>query len=212
MKQPDPPALSPGLPAVAGGEVRKVPRGVTLYRRGDAFRCFYMVRYGTFKTIASGRDGREQVTGFQLAGELIGHDGMADGRYDTDAVALEDSEVVEMRYAETPDGVDAAVPALLSREIVREHKMMLLLGSGMDADQRLASFLMNFSHRMEARGYSGTEFHLRMTRADIGSYLGLKLETVSRTFSSFEERGLLRVRGRHIVDLDREALRAFFAP
>lgn len=196
----------------ASGNVRKVARGAALYRTGDAFRCLYQVRLGTFKTTASGRDGRAQVTGFQIAGDLLGHDGLAEGRYDTTAVALEDSEVIELQHAHADGGVDAAVPALLSREIVREHKLMLLLGTGMDADQRLASFLLNLSHRLEAQGYSPTEFHLRMTRADIGSYLGLKLETVSRTFTSFEARGLLRVRGRHVSELDREGLRRFFAP
>jgi CRP/FNR family transcriptional regulator len=202
---------APAAEGLERGNVRKVARGAMLFRSGDAFRCFYQVRLGTFKTITSGRDGREQVTGFQIAGDLLGHDGLAEGRYDTTAVALEDSEVIELLHEQRAGSVDAAVPALLSREIVREHKLMLLLGTGMDADQRLASFLLNLSHRLEARGYSGTEFHLRMTRADIGSYLGLKLETVSRTFTSFEERGLLRVRGRHVSELDREGLRRFFA-
>lgn len=201
----------PGADAQAA--VRKVRRGQVLFRAGDPFRCFYQVRIGSFKTIVGGRDGREQVTGFQLPGELLGHDGLADNRHDSTAIALEDSEAIEMAHGGVGDDageVAPAVPAMLSREIVREHKLMLLLGSGMDADQRLASFLLNLSHRLEARGYSGTEFHLRMTRADIGSYLGLTLETISRTFSSFAERGLLQVQGRHVLALDRQALRAFF--
>jgi CRP/FNR family transcriptional regulator len=194
------------------GAMRKVRRGAALFRDGDPFRSLYVVRYGTFKTVIGGRDGRDQVTGFQIAGELLGHDGLAEDRHSITAVALEDSEVVELPRAVppgAPTGLEHAVTLLLSREIVREHKLMLLLAS-MDADQRLASFLLNYSRRMEARVYSGTEFRLRMTRGEIASYLGLSLETVSRTFSSFEQRGFLKVRGRHVLAVDRDALRRMF--
>lgn len=192
---------------------RRVKRGAALFQPGEAFRCFYLVRCGTFKTVISTRDGKEQVTGFQLAGELLGLDGLADGTHASAAIALEDSEVMELAHAAgaagTPD-VGDALPSLLSREIVREHKLMLLLG-GMDAQQRVASFLLNLARRYEARGYSGRGFHLRMTRAEIGSYLGLKLETVSRTLSSLQQRGLLQVDGRHVVRIDRAGLMQFFA-
>lgn len=189
-----------------------------LYRQGDPFRWIYSIRSGTFKTVASTPSGREQVTGFRMAGEFLGFDALAREEHVTTAVALEDSEVLAIPYARdgwaagSNDGVLAdLLPRLLSREIVRDHKLMLLLGSGMSADQRLASFLLNLSGRMRARGYCATEFHLRMTRVDIGSYLGLNLETVSRTFTSFQQRGLLQVDGRHVRALDLEALGRFFA-
>jgi CRP/FNR family transcriptional regulator len=101
------------------------------------------------------------------------------------------------------------VSRLMSREIVREHSLMLLLGS-MNAEERLSAFLLNLSQRLKARGYSATEFHLRMSRAEIGSYLGMTLETVSRTFSAFQHQHLLEVDKRHIRIMDMEGLsRAF---
>lgn len=193
--------------------VRRVRRNAWLFRPGDAFRCFHLVRHGTFKTVVIAREGREQVTGFQIAGELLGMDALASGTHASGAVALEDCEVLAIAYGPGTLGIagmEEVVPRLLSREIVREHKLMALLGSGMDADQRLASFLLNLARRMEARGYSGSGFHLRMTRAEIGSYLGLKLETVSRAFSSLQQRGLLHVRGRHVGGLDRAGLVRLF--
>jgi CRP/FNR family transcriptional regulator len=206
--QPAPQAGAAPAPAV-----RRIKRGGLLFRPGDSFRCFYLVRCGTFKTVISTHDGKEQVTGFQLAGELLGLDGLADGTHASAAVALEDSDVIEISDARGAAGsfaVGDALPGLLSREIVREHKLMLLLGA-MDAQQRVASFLLNLARRYEARGYSGTGFHLRMTRAEIGSYLGLKLETVSRTLSLLQQRGLLQVCGRHVLGLDRAGLMRFFA-
>ena len=97
----------------------------------------------------------------------------------------------------------------MSREIVREHSLMMLLGS-MNAEERLAAFLLNMSQRLKARGYSPTEFRLRMSRAEIGSYLGMKLETVSRTFSSFQQQRLLEVDKRHIRILDLQGLTQVF--
>lgn len=193
---------------------RRVRRREALYRQGDRFRYFYAVRSGTFKTVIGTPGGREQVTGFRMAGEFLALDALAQSEHASTAVALEDSEVLAIPYApgwgNGRDLVDL-MPRLLSREIVRDHKLMLLLGSGMHADQRLASFLLNLSGRMRARGYSPTEFHLRMTRVDIGSYLGLNLETISRMFTSFQQRGLLKVEGRHVRALDLAGLARFFA-
>ena len=101
------------------------------------------------------------------------------------------------------------LPRLIGRELVRKQKLAVLL-SCMSAEQRLASFLLNLSRRLEARGYSATEFHLRMTRSEIGSYLGLNLETVSRTLSSLHHRGLVEVSGRHVLLRNRPALAHFF--
>jgi CRP/FNR family transcriptional regulator len=188
---------------------RRVKEGQTLYREGDDFQFVYAVRSGTFKSSLTLLDGREQVTGFQMAGELMGLDGLASGQHASSAVALEDGEVCSIPYAQLADvaatnpGMQHVLSRLMSREIVREHGLMTLLGS-MSAEERVASFLLNISQRMKARGYSHREFHLRMSRADIGSYLGMKLETVSRTLSAFHQQGHLEVDKKHlrIVDFD----------
>lgn len=190
---------------------RKVKPGQTLYREGDGFNFVYAVRSGTFKSTLTHADGREQVSGFHMAGEMMGLDGLAQGRHASQAVALEDAEVCAIPYAQLAElssassSLQMVVTRLMSREIVREHSLMLLLGS-MNAEERLAAFLLNISQRMKARGYSAREFHLRMSRAEIGSYLGMKLETVSRTFSAFQQQGLLEVDKRHIRILDLDGL------
>ncbi len=192
---------------------RKVAAGQTLYADGERFGFIYAVRIGTFKSSLLLPDGREQVSGFQMAGELMGLDGVANGRHASSAIALEDAEVCAIPYAHLEElsaagnvGLQQAINRLMSREIVREHSLMLLLGS-MSAEERLAAFLLNMSQRMKARGFSASEFHLRMSRADIGSYLGIKLETVSRTFSAFQRQGVLEVDKRHVRILDADALK-----
>jgi CRP/FNR family transcriptional regulator len=188
---------------------RRVKMGQTLYREGDKFQFIYAVRSGTFKSALTLKDGREQVSGFHMAGELMGLDGLAQGAHASAATALEDAEICAIPYAHlneiaaTSPNLQHIVSRLMSREIVREHSLMMLLGS-MNAEERLAAFLLNISQRMKARGYSATEFHLRMSRAEIGSYLGMKLETVSRTFSAFQAQRLLEVDKKHvrIVDID----------
>ncbi len=191
---------------------RKIKRGDSLFSNGDRFDALYAIRTGFFKTRITTEDGRDQVTGFQMAGEIIGLDGIVADRHSCDAVALEDAEVCEMPYGRIEE-LSREVPALqthvhkiMSREIVREHGVMLLLGS-MRAEERLAAFLLNLVQRLHARGFSRSELVLRMTREEIGSYLGLKLETVSRTFSKFAEDGLIEVKHRHVRILDLEALR-----
>lgn len=190
---------------------RRVRAGQTLYRRGDRFQFIYAVRSGTFKSSLTLADGREQVSGFHMAGELMGLDGVANGAYASTAVALEDTEICSIPYAQLNDVASHMPKAfhlvnrLMSREIVREHTLMMLLGS-MNAEERLAAFLLNISTRLRARGYSPNEFHLRMSRADIGSYLGMTLETVSRTFSAFQQQGLLKVDKRHVRITELDAL------
>ena len=194
---------------------RRVAAGQTLYREGDKFQFIYAVRSGTFKSSLTLADGREQVSGFHMAGELMGLDGVAQGRHASSATALEDTEICAIPYSHLNQlttqnsNMQHVVSRLMSREIVREHSLMMLLGN-MNAEERLAAFLLNLSQRLKTRGYSASEFHLRMSRAEIGSYLGMKLETVSRTFSAFQQQGLLEVDKRHIRILDLEGLaRAF---
>ena len=191
---------------------RTVHRGEALFRNGDAFEAVYAVRTGFFKTRVSSEDGRDQVTGFQMAGELLGLDGIGTDHHTCDAVALEDSQVCVIPYGQLEHlsreftDLQRQFHRIMSREIVRDHGVMLLLGS-MRAEERLAAFLLNLTQRLRARGFSASSLVLRMTREEIGTYLGLKLETVSRCFSRFQEEGLLEVRARQVRILDQEALR-----
>ena len=180
-----------------------ISKGTTLYRSGDRFKALYAVRTGFFKTCLLHEDGREQVTGFQMMGELLGMDAISTDSHACDAVALEDSEVCEIPF-EALEQVSSKIPTLqhhfhrmLSREIVRDQSLLMLLGS-MRAEERLAAFLLNLSERFHDRGFAKDDFILRMTREDIGSYLGMKLETVSRTFSRFNAEGILSVQGKTI--------------
>jgi len=190
---------------------RNVNRGDTLFRTGDVFQSLYAVRTGFFKTCVSSEDGRDQVTGFQMAGELLGLDGISNDRHSCDAVALEDSQVCVIPYGQLEDlsreftDLQHQFHKIMSREIVRDHGVMLLLGS-MRAEERLAAFLLNLTQRLQARGFSASALVLRMTREEIGSYLGLKLETVSRTFSKFQEDGILEVKQRQIRIIDQSGL------
>ena len=191
---------------------RKLKRGATLFRNGEPFTSLYAIRTGFFKTCIATEDGRDQVTGFQMAGEIIGLDGIVNDQHTCDAVALEDAEVCVMPFDRIEElsrevtALQTHVHKIMSREIVREHGVMLLLGS-MRAEERLAAFLLNLVQRLHARGFSQTELVLRMTREEIGSYLGLKLETVSRTFSKFVEEKIVEVKQRHVRILDPDALK-----
>ena len=191
---------------------RSVRHGETLFRIGDPFVALYAVRTGFFKTRVSAEDGRDQVTGFQMAGELLGLDGIGADRHTCDAVALEDSQVCVIPYERLEElsrefgELQRQFHKVMSREIVRDHGVMLLLGS-MRAEERLAAFLLNLTQRLQARGFSPSALVLRMTREEIGSFLGLKLETVSRTFSKFQDEGTLEVKHRHVRVLDAAALR-----
>jgi len=196
---------------------RKIKRGSTLFRNGEKFANLYAIRTGFFKTCVASEDGRDQVTGFQMAGEVIGLDGIVNDHHTCDAVALEDAEVCVMPFDRIEDlsreinALQRHVHKIMSREIVRENGVMLLLGS-MRAEERLAAFLLNLVQRLHARGFSQSELVLRMTREEIGSYLGLKLETVSRTFSRFVEDGIVEVRQRHVRILDTDGLRDIVNP
>ncbi len=200
---------------IGGG--RKLKRGQHLYRAGEPFESIFAVKAGFFKTDVLTEDGRDQVTGFQMAGEILGMDGIGTELHTCNAVALEDSEVCLIPFAEL-EMLSSQIRTLqhhlhkvMSREIVRDHGVMMLLGT-MRAEERLAAFLLNLSQRFGARGYSPAEFHLRMTREEIGSYLGLKLETVSRAFSRFQDDGLISVRQKHIRILDIPRLKALLSP
>lgn len=195
---------------------RRLKRGEYLFRSGEGFRSLYAVRTGYFKTCVSSQDGREQVTGFHMSGELMGLDGISSNLHGCDAIALEDSEVCELPFNRM-ETLGRDIPSLqhhffrlMSREIVRDQSVMLLLGN-MKAEERLAAFLLNLSQRLSARGFAANDFILRMSREEIGSFLGLKLETVSRTLSKFQQQGWLAVDHKHIKLLKPEELKQLVA-
>lgn len=191
---------------------KQVKQGQHLFTNGDPFTSLYAIRTGFFKTCVASEDGREQVTGFQMAGEIIGLDGIVTDHHNCDAVALEDAEVCIMPFSNV-EHLSREFPVLqrhvhkiMSREIVRENGMMMMLGN-MRAEERLAAFLLNLVQRLHARGFSQSELILRMTREEIGSYLGLKLETISRTFSKFSDDGIIEVKQRYVRILDADQLK-----
>ncbi len=192
---------------------RRVKRGSALFNAGDSFTSLYAVRSGFFKTSVTTADGRDQVTGFQMTGEIIGMDGIVQDKHSCAAIALEDAEVCVLPFDKLEQlsrefsTLQHHVHKIMSREIVRDHGVMLLLGS-MRAEERLAAFLLNLVQRLHARGFSQSELILRMTREEIGSYLGMKLETVSRTFSKFMEEGVIDVKQRYVHIKNTEALAA----
>ena len=195
---------------------RKIKRGESLYRAGETFDSIYAIRSGFFKSRVTYADGRDQVTGFSMGGEILGMDGIGQGRHNCDAVALEDSVVCSIPYTRLEElsrevnGLQRHFHKMMSREIVRESGVMMLLGV-MRAEERIAAFLLNMSQRLEARGYSAVEFHLRMTREEIGSYLGLKLETVSRAFSRFHADGLITVDQKFVRIVNIKGLKDIYA-
>ena len=196
---------------------RKIKRGATLFTNGEKFTSLYAIRTGFFKTCLATEDGRDQVTGFQMAGEIIGLDGIVSDRHSCDAIALEDAEVCVMPFDQVEElsreftTLQHHVHKIMSREIVRDHSVMLLLGS-MRAEERLAAFLLNLVQRLHARGFSQSELILRMTREEIGSYLGMKLETVSRTFSKFVDEGIIEVKQRYVHIKNTEGLKLIVTP
>jgi CRP/FNR family transcriptional regulator len=189
----------------------RVRRGETLVRRGEPFAALYAVRSGSCKSVVTTAGGQEQIAGYHIAGDVLGAEGIYATRHECTITALEDSEFCVMPFdrvsalAREHRELQRSVNELLSREISRERKVMLMLGT-MRAEQRLAAFLLDLADRYRARGYSSSEFVLRMTREEIGGHLGLKLETVSRLFSRFHQDGLIRVQGKEVKLIDRLAL------
>lgn len=191
---------------------KRVKRGESLYRAGESFGSLYALRSGFLKSSVVLEDGRDQVTAFHMAGEIVGMDGIGTDHHATDVTALEDSEVCVIPYAHLEEaGLQRQLHRVMSRELVRDQGVMMLLGT-LRAEERLAAFLLNLSQRFTARGYSPHEFHLRMKREEIGSYLGLSLETVSRLFSRFQADGLVAVQQKHIRILDVDGLRSVMLP
>lgn len=186
---------------------RPMKKGEFLFRQGDAFNSVYAVRSGALKTFSLSDSGDEQITGFHLPSELVGLSGMDSESYPVSAVALETTSVCEIPF-ERLDELSAQLPQLrrqlmriMSREIRDDQQMMLLL-SKKTADERIATFLVNLSARFRARGFSANQFRLAMSRNEIGNYLGLAVETVSRVFTRFQQSKLLEAEGKEVHILD----------
>ncbi|AHK80225.1 transcriptional regulator [Ectothiorhodospira haloalkaliphila] len=191
---------------------RPVHRGDLLYQAGDPLGCLYAVRCGSVKTFVLTDDGEEQITGFHLPGELLGLDAIGDGVHPCTALSLETSSVCEIPFdglealaGRTP-GLQHQLLRIMSRELQSDEQLMTLLGKRA-SDARLAAFLLNLSDRFGRRGFSRHEFNLTMSRNDIGNYLGLAVETVSRMFSRFQSQDLITVRRKLITLHDIEGLR-----
>lgn len=183
---------------------RMLKRGQILYRAGDDFTCVYAIRSGSVKTYVSTDDGRQQITGFHIPGELLGLNALDEKRYNCEAVALESTSVCEIslecfeELARQIPSVHYQMLRIMSKEIKQNQELMLLLGKK-NAEERLATYLLALSRRFAMRNYSPTQFNLSMSRGDIGDYLGIAEETVCRLFTRFQEEGLVSSERRLIV-------------
>lgn len=191
---------------------QKMQAGQHIYRAGNPFHFLYAIRSGFFKAYGVDSDGRERINGFHIAGEIMGLDAIGNSTHTSHAVALEDGEVCEIPF-ESLENLIRQVPPLqsrfhkiMSREIAKDHYMMKLLGD-MTAEQRVVVFLMNLSARLQALGFSPTDISLKMSREEIGNYLGLKLETVSRTFSRLQSEGMIDIDRRRLTIRDMPRLK-----
>jgi len=192
---------------------RLLKRGEVLYRIGEEFTYVYAIRSGSVKTYISTEDGRLQITGFHVPGELLGLNAIDERRYNGEAMALETTSVCEIsvecfeELARQIPSVHYQMLRMMSREIKHNQELMLLLGKK-NAEERLATYLLSLSRRFAMRNYSPTQFNLSMSRGDIGNYLGIAEETVSRIFTRFQEEGVIASERRHIILNDLERLSA----
>lgn len=192
---------------------RPLRKGEYVFRQGEPFTSVYAVRAGTLKAYATADNGEEQITGFYLPGEIFGMDGLAKNRHVSSAVALETAAICEIPFEHLSE-LSTRIPSLqrhffqlLSSEIAQDRRMIAMLGKH-SAEQRIAALLLSISARNARRKLSGTAFRLPMSRSDIGNYLGLTIETVSRIFSRLQKLGLIAAEQREIELLQPEQIRA----
>lgn len=186
---------------------RPLKKGDLLFHQGEEFQSVFAVRTGTLKTYKITNSGEEQITGFYCPSELVGLSGIDTQHYPVSAKALETTTVCEIPFSHL-ENLSEQIPSLkhqifkvMSRKICDDQQMMVLLGKK-NADEKVASFLMNLSGRFKRRGYSATAFRLAMSRGEIGNYLGLAVETVSRVVTRFQKNGLINVDGKEITIAD----------
>jgi len=192
---------------------RPLQKSEHLYRDGDEFTSVYAVRSGTIKAYKITGDGQEQVTGFYFPGEIIGMDGIGMGKYANSAKALETSAVCEIPFHRLEE-LSTLIPSmqrhffqLMSQEITSDQQLITLLSKN-SAEERVAALLLSISARNARRKLSETSFRLPMSRTDIGNFLGLTVETVSRVISRFNKQGLIAVDSKEVNLLDLPALKA----
>lgn len=190
---------------------RPIRKNEKIFQDGDYLNSLFAIRSGTFKTFTIDANGEEQITGFHLAGDLLGFDAISNSEHQSFAQALETAMVCEIPY-DTLDQLSDTMPALkkqvlrlMSNEIRSDQDMLSLLNRK-NAEQRLATFISTLSTRYQQRGLSSKEFRLTMTRGDIGNYIGLTVETISRLLNRFHKEGLIEVNGKLITILDSERL------
>ncbi len=186
---------------------RPLHRGDHIFRGGEHFRSLYVVKTGSVKTYAPSEEGGEQVLGFHLPGEIIGLDAIDKDCHTCSAKVLETSAICEIPFQRFEE-LSTCIPSLqhqmyrlLSKEIAADTEMLLLLGKK-NAEERLAAFLVSMSKRLSKRGLSPVDFYLSMSRHEIGNYLGLAVETVSRLFTRFQDEHILKVDRKHVEVLD----------
>jgi len=187
--------------------------GEYVYHVGDPFHSLYAIKSGSIKTYGLTTDGKEQITGFHLSGELLGLDAIGSDSHNCNAVALEDTEVCRLPYSKLQSlarempRLQHELTCMLSREIQNENQTLLMIGK-MSAEQRLACFLHSLYVRSRQRGSEPDAIRLAMSREDIGNYLGLTLETVSRRLGLLQTQEILSIDKRMIRILDMSALKS----
>jgi CRP/FNR family transcriptional regulator len=206
----------PAIPGVGKVEIeflhRPVKAGSRLCSQGEPLDALYVIRSGCIKTFVNDECGNQVVVGFPMKGELVGADGLCDRKYACYAVALNDVEVAVIPFralaalGRTLDDFELLLYRAISRELVAEHALRSVIGS-LRAEARVARFIAQHAERIREQGEDGSRFTLPMTRQEIGSYLGLTLETVSRAFSGLHDAGLIHVTQRDVVVLDEPQLR-----
>ena len=195
---------------------RALREGEMLFRAGEPFEALYAVNCGSVKTSILPEDGREQIAGYYMQGEVVGFDGIASGRHTCSSAALERSVVCAVPFApleqlaRSMPMLQQCIYRMLTREVARNHDIMLQFGIR-DAEVRLVAFLLDLAKRCRRRGLSDSDLTLRLSRAEMGSYLGLNLATISRALSRLQDAGLMQVQGRHIKLLDPPSLKSMVA-
>lgn len=191
---------------------RPLQKGEHIYREGDPFTSVYAVRAGALKAYSLTDDGKEQVTGFYFPGEILGMDGISKNEYASSAKALETAAICEIPFERLGE-LSTRLPSLqrhffqlMSQEIAQDQQLITMLSKN-SAEQRVAALLLSISARNARRRLSANAFRLPMSRTDIGNYLGLTVETVSRVFSRFQKLGILGVDNKEIAILDPALLR-----
>lgn len=192
---------------------KPLQRGQKVFKPGDAFDSIYIVRSGSIQTYINMHSGEQQVLSFNLPGELVGFDGVSDDVFTSTAETIEMTSLCEIPFTKLEElsgkikTLQHQLHRIMSKELLADQQLLIQLGK-INAERRVAVFLINISERMHARGFSAKEFHLPMTRGDIGNYLGLAVETVSRQFTHFQEEQIIAVSRKRIVINDMDKLRA----